>query len=400
MSDTLLRPRRPTRAPADEARRATRRARVTIGVVAAVVVAVIAGVFVLGLGGSGGQPLGPTSTQADGAKALVSVLREQGVRVVTTDSLAATRKAAAADPEGTTVFAYDSGQYLPAASWKALAPLSAHTVVVDPGQAALDAIAPGVSAGPELDGTLSPRCDLPALAEISQVTGSGTGYTVTSGASETLGATTCLPLSGGKAFGLVQVGSVTILGASAALTNQSIVDDDNAALALTLLGDSSTLVWYQPSLADLPKGSGTLASLTPGWVTPGIALLAVAAIAAGVWRGRRFGPLVVERLPVVVRSTETTEGRARLYERSSARVHALDQIRIGTIGRLQKLTGLSRSSTVDDVVFRVAGLIGANPADVRATLVDTVPRDDKHLVSLSDALRDLESATARAVATR
>lgn len=397
MSDTLLRPRRPSRPALDEARRATRRTRLTVSVIALVVVAVVAAVFVLGLAGSGGQPLSTTSTQPDGAKALAAVLRDQGVRVVTTDSLASTRAAAAADPDHTTVLAYDSGPYLTAASWKTLAELSAHTVVVDPDQTALDVLASGVTTGPQLDGTLAPRCDLPALSQVSRVSGSGTGYTVASGVDDV---TTCLPVAGGDAFGLVQAGSVTILGTSSALTNQGIVDDDNAALALTLLGDSSTLVWYLPSLDDLPKGSGTLASLTPGWVTPGIALLAAAAIAAGVWRGRRLGPLVVERLPVVVRSTETTEGRARLYERSSARAHAIDQIRIGTIGRLQRMTGLSRSSTVDEVVFRVAGLIGAHPAEVRRTLVDALPADDRQLVALSDALLALESATARAVATR
>ncbi len=41
-------------------------------------------------------------------------------------------------------------------------------------------------------------------------------------------------------------------------------------------------------------------------------------IAAAFWRGRRFGPLVVENLPVTVRASETMLGRARLYEKSRA----------------------------------------------------------------------------------
>ena len=63
-------------------------------------------------------------------------------------------------------------------------------------------------------------------------------------------------------------------------------------------------------------------------------LLLLVFLAAAFWRGRRLGPLVVENLPVVVRASETMEGRARLYQKSSARLHALDALRIGAIQRL------------------------------------------------------------------
>jgi len=132
-------------------------------------------------------------------------------------------------------------------------------------------------------------------------------------------------------------------------------------------------------------------------VTPSLVLLVVAALAAAVWRGRRLGPLVVERLPVVVRADETREGRARLYERAGARGHALDQLRIGTLGRLGALTGLSTRAPVDDVVARVAPLVRADPRALRHVLVDAVPGDDAELVRLSDSLLDLEQAVREAV---
>jgi hypothetical protein len=399
VTDTALRPRSGPRLTADDhARRSTRRGRLAIGIAATALVAIVGTTIVLGLAGSGGQALGPSSTQPDGAKALVSVLRQQGVRVLETSTLEATEKAAGQDPAATTVLAYDSGPYLTKADWARLAGLGAHTVAVTPEQSALDAVAPGVTAGSSMTGAVSPQCDLPALAKVRSVTGDGTRYTLSRAARAD--DTACLPAASGGGFGLVQAGDVTVLGSSSLLTNQAIVDRDNAALALTLLGDSSTLVWYLPSIDDLPSGGGTLASLTPGWVTPGIALLAAAAVAGAVWRGRRLGPLVVENLPVVVRSTETTEGRARLYERSASRTHALDQIRIGTIGRLKRLTGLPRPATVDDVVFRVAGLTGTDAREIRRVLVDETPSDDRQLVALSDSLRDLEAATGRAVAAR
>lgn len=364
-----------------------------------VVVALLLALVILGASGSGGQALGPASTEQSGAKALVSVLRQQGVRVVTTTSLRQTERAASADPARTTVVVYDSGPYLTGSQWKRLAASSGHTVAVGPGQTALDAIAPGVTEGAAApDDTLAPRCDLPALEKAGRITGTGTRYTTRDS-----DAIRCLPETTGGGYGLVQVDSddgehtTTVVGTSSALTNADVSNDDNAAFALTLLGDSPTLVWYLPSIDDLPKGSGTLASLTPGWVTPSIALLAAATLAGAFWRGRRLGPLVVENLPVVVRSTETMEGRARLYERGESRIHALDQVRIGTLGRLAAALGLGHAAGVDDVVFRTASLLSVDPRALRLVLVEAVPHDDRQLLVLSDSLRDLEAAVARAL---
>lgn len=377
------------------------RGRLAIAATAVGVVLVLASVLLLGLSGAGGQPLGATSTQPSGAKAVVEVLRSQGVRVVTTSTLAATRKAVSRAGVDTTVFAYDQGDYLDRAQWQSLGSLGRHTVLAEPGPVALRALAPGVTqSSTPLDGTLSPRCDLPSLAEAQRITGSGSRYTTVTNQSGAL-VTRCLPAESGAGYGLVQLATathdVTILGATESLTNGAVSDHDNAAMALALLGSQPTLVWYLPTIDDLPTGSGTLASLTPGWVTPSIALLAAATVAGAVWRGRRLGPLVVENLPVVVRSTETVEGRARLYQRSSSRTHAIDQVRIGTLARLSSVLGLGRSASVDDVVLRVAALLSSDPGPIRRTLVDDAVGDDRQLVSLSDSLRDLEAAVSHAI---
>ncbi|GAA4686639.1 DUF4350 domain-containing protein [Frondihabitans cladoniiphilus] len=405
MTATELRPRRdPSRATGPRASPAlavrARRARFWVAIGAAVLAAVVIALIVLGSGATGGAALGPDNAEQGGAKAVVQVLRQQGIRVVTTSTLAQTRKAAAVAPDDTTVFVYDASGYLVRSTWKQVAGFGSHTIVANADQTALDVLAPGTQAGAaDLKGTLSPSCDLPALAASPKVNGSGVRYTST-----TPGAVKCLPAASGGGYGLVQVSRAshltTVVGTTTALTNASVADDDDSAFALRLLGDSPTLVWYLPSVTDLPAGTGTLASLTPGWVTPSIVLLAAAALAGAVWRGRRLGPLVVENLPVVVRSTETMEGRARLYERNSARMHALDQVRIGTLGRLASQLGLSRNASVDDVVLRSAALLGEDPRRLRSLLVDTEPTDDRMLVSLSDGLRDLERAVARMVRDR
>ena len=136
-----------------------------------------------------------------------------------------------------------------------------------------------------------------------------------------------------------------------------------------MLGERPRLVWYTPSPDDAATDAPpTLGELTPGWVTPAILLLGTAALAAAVWRGRRFGPLVVERLPVVVRADETAEGRARLYQRADARGHALDALRVGTVDRIASTLALGRLASVDDVVAASAATLREDPAAVRRLL--------------------------------
>jgi hypothetical protein len=127
-------------------------------------------------------------------------------------------------------------------------------------------------------------------------------------------------------------------------------------------------------------------------------VLAIAVvIAAGLWRGRRFGPLVVENLPVEVPAGETSEGRARLYARTSARGHAVDQLRIGTIERLTALLRLPRSAHVGTVADAAATAIGRDVASVMRVLVADEPANDRDLVELSAALGRLEEDVRRSI---
>ena len=123
-------------------------------------------------------------------------------------------------------------------------------------------------------------------------------------------------------------------------------------------------------------------------------------LAAAFWRGRRFGPLVVEDLPVTVRASETMEGRARLYAKGSARLRAVDSLRIGAVQRVARACGLPATATVDAVVLAAADLTGRPPSEVHAILVGEIPRTDAEMVRLSDALLTLERAATEAVRSR
>jgi Domain of unknown function (DUF4350) len=344
-----------------------------------------------------GPPLDAESAAPGGSMAVAEVLRQQGVDVVVASTLIEAGDAVAG-VDDTTVLLYDPDGYLDDEQLREAATLARSVVVVGAGFTQLQAIAPEVAQAGNADDELTAGCDVPAAVTAGAVAGEASGYRVIDDSADTA---TCFG-SGDGVFSLVQVDRddtrLTVLGLTAALTNERVIDSGNAALALNLLGSNPTLVWYIPTLADVPDaGPATLGELTPPWVTPVLLLLVLTFVAAAVWRGRRFGPLVIENLPVIVRSSETMLGRARLYERSSSRLRALDALRMGAIQRLAVLCGQPRGASVDDVVSAVASVTGAQRKVIRDLLVDTIPGTDADLVSLSDALLVLERDVAVAV---
>lgn len=376
-------------------REAGRRARFWVVAGIAALVIVLISLIATGAAGPGGPPLSASNAGPDGSMAIAEVLRDHGITVTETDSVAATRTAAA-DPEATTIFVVDDGGYLDAAQLRQLERTASRLIVVTPAFDQLEALTPEVALAGSVAGTLDADCDLGPVHRAGTVTGEGSGYRIIAGGADAVG---CLD-SGDDIHSLVLVQrgqkQVVIVGLRDALTNARVDENGNAALALGLLGETPNLVWFLPTIAEADAGPG-IAELTPGWVGPVMVLAILTTIAAAFWRGRRLGPLVIENLPVVVRASETMEGRARLYETSSARLRALDALRIGTIDRLGTLCGLPRSATTDDVIRAVATATGRHPADVSATLRDTEPASDAELVGLSDELLTLERQAASAL---
>jgi hypothetical protein len=346
---------------------------------------------------SGGTPFSATNPAPAGSKAIAEVLKQQGVGVTVPSTFRAAESGLrTANPS--TLFLVDPDGHLTEARLRSLARLATHIVVLSPTFTQLKVLAPQVAAaGVVKKASLPSGCELRAATNARTVTGTGTGYRLMVPGTD---ATACFG-SGKSVYSLIDVRfgnrSVTVLGTTDALSNEHVSERGNAALALTLLGDSDRLVWYLPTIDDSVSGARSIAQLTPGWVGSVAALLILVAIAAAFWRGRRLGPLVVENLPVVVRASETMEGRARLYQKGGARLHALDSLRIGAIARLGSICGLPRLATVDEVIAAVAAVTGRDASAIRGLLVDAAPGTDRELVRLSDALLDLEKAAARGI---
>ncbi|BDZ38750.1 hypothetical protein [Microbacterium suwonense] len=157
-----------------------------------------------------------------------------------------------------------------------------------------------------------------------------------------------------------------------------------------------------PSFADSdisPDDEQTLGDLTPDWVTPAILMLLLAGLAAIWWRGRRFGPLVAESLPVTVRASETMQGRARLTAKAADAAHAGASIRTGTVGRLAARLALGPRAVVEEVADAASDRLGVPRTSLYDLLGGPAPQDDHELIDLARRLAELETAVENTVRT-
>lgn len=334
--------------------------------------------------------LDPDSTAADGAGAVAEVLKDHGLRLTRTES----RVAAADASAGATLVVPST----PALSDEAFSALIAHAdvvVLVSPTSTQLDTAIDGERHG--FDGTgLEPGCDAAVVSDLGEAT-IGALFSAP-------GATACYESKDGAGLLIVERDAQTIyvIDGDTTFTNATVGEAHNAGLALRLLSQRDAIVWYVATPADTDSDAPqdtSLGGLTPSWVTPVIVLALLVAVAAIAWRGRRFGPLVTERLPVTVKISETLEGRAKLYAQGHDTPHIAHILRTATTRTLAKHVGLSASAQPAAVAAAVAALLGMNAQQVDSLLNGPAPTSEAGLQDLSDHLIHLEAAVAAAFRT-
>ncbi|MFF9360501.1 DUF4350 domain-containing protein [Streptomyces griseoluteus] len=346
--------------------------------------------------------LDPRSADPRGSRAVAELLADRGVttRVVTT--LDAAREAVG--PDTTLVVAVPDllthRQQTRLA--KATASSGGRTVLVAPGDWSVGRLAPGVTASPvtTLETALDPGCTLPEARRAGSAETGGIRYRSTADDADA-----CYPSEGRPTLlrlpAASGTGDTVLLGAPDILLNNRLDKQGNASLALQLLGSRPHLVWYLPSLADSSAADTSrknLFDLLPsGWLW-GTLQLFVAAVLAAFWRGRRFGPLVPEKLPVVIRASETTEGRARLYRKANARDRASAALRSTARTRLAPLVGVpaAQAHTPEALLPALsARLPDSGEQALHTLLFGAPPRDDAALTALTDRLDALEREVRR-----
>ena len=123
----------------------------------------------------------------------------------------------------------------------------------------------------------------------------------------------------------------------------------------------------------------------------------LAAALAALWRARRLGPLVPEKLPVAIRASEAVEGRARLYRKANARDRAATALRSATRTRLAPLVGvpLAQAHTPEVLLPALSAHLHGDGPSLHSLLFGAPPGDDAALISLADQLDALESEVRR-----
>lgn len=327
--------------------------------------------------------LDPAAADQPGSRAVAELLRQRGVDV--TIARTAAEAKAAASPDATVLVAR-SGYFGPH-GLGTLAHLPGDRIVVEPTANARTALSPQVTmAGPGNDTRHEPGCALPAARTAGDADlGGRLGSTAPGGI-------TCY--GGGLARYRSAGRTITVLANGAPLTNGRLDARGNAALALGLLGARHKLVWVCPLRAqpDSAEASRTkpLLQVIPDAPKYAAVQLAIAILLVAAWRMRRLGPVVAERLPVVVRAAETVEGRARLYRSRRARDRAAAALRSGFWSRVEPLLGLPPDAAPDTLVDAVARRSGRDATEVRDLLYGAAPEDDSALVGLADRLDTLE----------
>ena len=355
-------------------------------VVTLLVLAVLAGVDAYLTAPRPGARMDPSSTGPDGARALVELLRNAGVDVVVANDIADVERAARPDA----LILVAQSQYLTDTLLDRVAKIPSDLLLVEPTTRAREALLPRLRVSGASGFDTDPDCTLREAVRSGPVR---FGPTNTYEAKDGLPITRCYDgalirfRDGGR--------TITAVGGTDFMINSSLLQAGNAALAMNLAGDRPRLVWYAPHYAEGESSDkASLFELMPpnmiwiGWQ------LALVVLLVAVWKGRRPGPLVAEELPVVVRASETVEGRGRLYRSRRARDRAAAALRTATLQRLLPQLGLGAGASPAAAVSTVAQRVGSDPGLISYQLFGPPPTTDHDLLQLARALDEIERQVA------
>ncbi|GIG55397.1 DUF4350 domain-containing protein [Demequina activiva] len=342
----------------------------------------------------------------DGTRAIAQILRAQGVDVRQSDTLAGAR---VTSPATSTLVIADS-TFLADYQRDSIAEYPGDLVLVRPSQELLDDLDTGLRVTWSLDQEIVPaQCsdpDAQAAGEVQQLE-----EAVIAGARST--AETCFENGDGEAaYAVIDQGErrIAVLASWPTITNEHLDERGHAALGLRMLGRHPTVIWYvgdpfDPSTLTW-SGSGDDGAAPPSELVanpdflppafgPVMFMLGMTVAVAALWRARRFGRLVREPLPVEVRASEATRGRARLYRRAQASGRAAAAMRARAAMRMGRRLGVPRSAGSEALVSAVARAAQRDPRDVHRILYGDAPAGDAAFMSVIDELDTLESEVHR-----
>ena len=334
-------------------------------------------------------PLAIDNPKDWGTMALAELLRHEGISVSKAGSLS---EAVDAGRQGATIAVVNADR-LSDQDRQALAKAGGDVVVIG-AEGGSDALAGMTGMTPKgtaaaASSTRAPQCDDADAHAARSLAGTRASVSL-QGDGDAVG---CFPVGEDRyayaTDSLPSGATLRVLPDPAPVTNVHLAKEGHAALGVRALGHHSRVLWLDGEHMEAPSVWNS--SSTPPWLPVLIFQLLVIAGVLAIVQGRRFGSIVSEDLPVVVRSIETTVARGRLYRQGSDRPRAAQALRSGAALRLGATLGLPPGTSRRDVIAAVSLASGIAPATVDSLLYGPPPTSDNALATLAVQLDQLES---------
>jgi len=232
----------------------------------------------------------------------------------------------------------------------------------------------------------APECALTAMDEVAAVRhGSWQGLVAPE---DPIPSVKCFPVGTDTAWLIAfehGAGMIVALGSAEPFTNRYLGEEDNAVLAAALLGPAPgdrLVVVPRPPIGE---GDVGVLDLVPSGFWRALVLLGAALLLAVVWRARRLGPPVAERLPPVLPSAELAHSVANLLHRAGDRATAAARLR--TDARSTACRALRVPVTIGngELAELLALRAGVAAEQAHLALVDRPVEDDATLMRIARA---------------
>ena len=361
-----------------------------LGWSALIIVVALVTILTVLLTRSNTHDLDPDNARSGGAQAVARVLSQQGVDVRPVRSRSALD--AAADRPDTTVVVTRPELLSPATLRDVVSAPVDRVVLIEPDAYVVHRLDLPVLAeeAPSTEGDISGSCSVKLLSGL-RLDGFDYSYEPVS-STEPPGCFTPAESPGQVLVQLPRTSStpqVVLLGSADVLRNDTVLQGDNSAIALRLLGQDKHLVWFAASPSTQEAAAGA-PSVWPHWIRPTVIVVGVAVLLLALWRGRRLGRLVPEPLPVVVPANEITRSRGQLYRKARSTGRAATILRQATRARLAAYLGLPSGCSQQSLVEEVARAGGRDPLEVDRLLFGPMPEDERSMTSIAQDLSTIE----------
>lgn len=325
--------------------------------------------------------------RASGTMALAELLRDEGITV--TQATSTSETIASARP-GMTVAVVTPSE-LSTTQRRALADSGADVVVIGSTYEDLTGLTRIQTSGTSSTATLEADCQDPD-AQAARFIASAKGSLDLELAPDAQG---CFPVDDAHVAYATETlpggGTLRIVSDPSILTNSQLTKEGHAALGIRALGHHESLIWLDAAYAKDLTSTSWYGPTTPPWLAVLLVHLCLAALVLAVVRGRRLGALIPERLPAVVRSTETTVARGRLYRSAADRERAASALRRGSAIRLSHALGLGAAASRESLLEALTRATGMQRPVLDALLYGPAPANDQSLADLAVNLDNLES---------